>query len=53
LTLKPRSHSNRRARNQFKAWCIHAVNARGAELGDYPSYPDLRDAIERFGMGGK
>lgn len=52
LKLPPRqTHSNRRARNAFRAWVIFELNKRGANLPDCPKYAAIRDAIERLGIG--
>jgi hypothetical protein len=45
---KRRTHSNRRARNQFRAWLISELNKRGAMLPEIPKYVQIRDAVERI-----
>jgi hypothetical protein len=45
------ARSSRRARNQFRAWVVSELNKRGANLEHCPKYVEIRDAIEKFGIG--
>jgi hypothetical protein len=38
----------RRCRNQFRAWLVYELNARGANLPKEPKYSALREALERL-----
>lgn len=46
-SLKPKL-KQRRCRNQFRAWLVYELNARGANLPREPQYSALREALERM-----
>ncbi len=41
------------SRMQFRAWLIHVLNQRGANLQPRPSYKDIKDAVERLLLRGE
>jgi len=60
LTLRPSSPKApklgkyKRSRNEFKAWVTFELLRRGATFETAtPSYTELRDAIEKYGLGGR
>lgn len=38
-------------RREFRAWLIHELNKRGADLPANPEYTRLREAVERLLLG--